>query len=376
MVRLAEACTHDTIGLSYSKYTFLDYQLGLRLATKKLGLGLITNNRTTLPYSICHHLAIFKELFMPHPEQITSSDNTHYLHHTFFEPSDTSTKITATLLIVHGMCEHSGRYSDFAQFLADEGVAVATYDQLGHGKTVKTSDELGFFGDEHPVQSLLKDVIVMADSLKERHPDVPHFVMGHSMGSFIVRNVLKHHAHNFSGAILMGTADANPLTKVLLPVSKLLAKAAPKKTNPVFAKVMNKTLNSQLDNRISSSPFAWISENPDNVAAYEADPLTGFDFTNNGFFALFTLMDTGLRKGWSTTIAKDFPMLFVSGQNDPIGDMGSGVNNVVNHLKKQRFSQVDVQLYSNMRHEPLNEQDNKTVYQDILVWIENHTSNA
>lgn len=308
--------------------------------------------------------------------QITSSDNSHYLHHTFFEPSDNSTKIIATLLIVHGMCEHSARYSDFAQFLADQGIAVATYDQLGHGKTVKSPDELGFFGEEHPVQSLLKDVIVMADNLKERHPEVPHFVMGHSMGSFIIRNVLKHHAHDFSGAILMGTADANPLTKVLLPINKLLAKAAPKKTNPIFAKVMNKVLNSQLNNRISSSPFAWISENPDNIAAYEADPLTGFDFTNNGFLTLFSLMDTGLRKTWATTISKDFPMLFVSGQNDPIGDMGSGVNNVVRHLKKQKFTQVDIQLYPNMRHEPLNEQDNQTVYQDILAWIERHTSDA
>ena len=193
---------------------------------------------------------------MSNTEQITSSDNTHYLHHTFFDPSDNTTPITATLLIVHGMAEHSGRYAELAQFLADNGIAVATYDQLGHGQTVKSANDLGFFAEEHPVQSLLKDVIIMADSLKARHPNVPHFVMGHSMGSFIVRNVLKHHAQNFTGAILMGTADANPLTKVLLPINKVLAKVAPKKPNPVFANVMNKVLNSKLDNRISSSEFA------------------------------------------------------------------------------------------------------------------------
>lgn len=309
---------------------------------------------------------------MSNPEQITSSDQTHYLHHQFFEPKDANAapnNIKATLLIVHGMSEHSGRYADFAQFLADNGIAVATYDQLGHGQTVKTPDELGFFGNEHPVQSLLKDVIIMADSLKSRHPDVPHFIMGHSMGSFIVRTVLKHHAQDYTGAILMGTADANPLVKVLLPLNKFLAKTAPKKPNTVFAEIMNKVLNAKLNERISPSPFAWLSEDTANIEAYEADPLTGFDFTNNGFMTLFKLMQIGLHKGWAKTITKDFPMLFVSGENDPIGNMGRGIRNIVNDLQKQNFSNISTRLYPNMRHEPLHEQHHSVVYHDILHWI-------
>ncbi|HSP84453.1 MAG TPA: alpha/beta fold hydrolase [Psychrobacter sp.] len=309
---------------------------------------------------------------MSNTEQITSSDNTHYLHHTFFEPSNSDTAISATLLIVHGMAEHSGRYADFAQFLADNGIAVATYDQLGHGKTIKSAKEWGFFGIEHPLQSLLKDVIVMADSLKARHPNVPHFVMGHSMGSFIVRNVLKHHARNFSGAILMGTADTNPLTKVLLPVHKILAKVAPKKPNNLSANLMNKVLNSKLNNRISSSPFAWLNEDAAAVEAYEADPMTGFDFTNNGFLTLFTLMEAGLHKNWAMTIARNFPMLLISGENDPIGDMGRGIRKIANRLDKQHFEHVAVRLYPHMRHEPLHEQNKEQVYQDILNWINSY----
>ncbi len=299
--------------------------------------------------------------------QITSSDNTHYLYHTFFEPKDDLVK--ATLLIVHGMAEHSGRYATFAQFLADNGIAVATYDQLGHGKTIKSSNELGFFGDEHPVQSLLKDVIIMADNLKSRHPDVPHFIMGHSMGSFIVRTVIKHHAQDFTGALLMGTAQSNPLTKILLPVNKFLAKAAPRKPNTFLSEITNKVLNSKLKNRNSTSPFAWLSESTTNIENYEADPLTGFTFTNNGFMSLFVLMQSGLHKGWAKTIAKDFPMLFVSGENDPIGDMGKGIRNIVKNLNKQNFSHVQTKLYPNMRHEPLHEQDNQVVYKDILEWL-------
>lgn len=305
-------------------------------------------------------------------EPITSSDNSHYLHHTFFDP--TGDDIKATLLIVHGMAEHSGRYADFAQFLAGHGIAVATYDQLGHGQTIKTPDELGFFGTEHPMQSLLKDVIIMADTLKLRHPNVPHFIMGHSMGSFIVRTVMKHHAQAFAGAIIMGTADSNALVKLLLPINAILAKAAPKKPNTVFADIMNKVLNSKLDQRISASKFAWLSENTDNINAYEADPLTGFDFTNNGFLTLFALMQAGLHKNWALTIARDFPMLFVSGENDPIGDMGRGVRQVVNKLQRQGFNDVNTRLYPNMRHEPLHEQHQSVVYRDILNWIRTHSA--
>ncbi|MGO2124760.1 MULTISPECIES: alpha/beta fold hydrolase [unclassified Psychrobacter] len=307
-------------------------------------------------------------------EHILSSDNIHYLYHDFFEPSDKNTKIKATLLIVHGMAEHSGRYAEFAQFLADNGVAVATYDHLGHGKTVKTADDFGFFADEHPVQLLLKDVIIMSDILKERHPDVPHFVMGHSMGSFIIRNVLKYHARAFAGAILMGTADANPLTKILLPVNRILAKVAPRKQNPMFANVMNKVLNSQLKNRVSSSEFAWLNQDPAAIEAYEADPLTGFDFTNNGFMTLFSLMETGLNKQWAMTISRDFPMLFVSGEDDPIGEMGKGIRKIVARLNKQKFNHIDTLLYPNMRHEPLHEKDHQIVYQDILEWIKSNNS--
>ncbi len=307
-------------------------------------------------------------------KRITSSDTSHYLHHTFFAPTASATEIKATLLVVHGMSEHSGRYADFAQFLADKGIAVATYDQLGHGKTVKSASELGFFGEEHPVQSLLKDVIVMADSLKAKHPEVPHFIMGHSMGSFIVRTVMKHHSQDFAGAILMGSADADPLTKVMLPINKLLAKVAPKRPNTVFAKAMNKIFNSKLDNRISSSDFAWLSENQASIDAYEADPLAGFNFTNNGYMTLFNLMESALNKNWANTIAKDFPMLFISGKNDPIGNMGKGIDKIVNRLNEQGFTAVEVKLYPHMRHEPLHELEKQLVYQDILEWLTSQLS--
>ncbi len=127
---------------------------------------------------------------------IYSTNKTHTIHHTFFQPQG---EVKATLLVLHGMCEHSGRYAEFAEYLAKQGIAVLTYDHLGHGKTAKSAKELGFFDKEYPMQTLLKDTVMMADVLKSKYADVPHFIMGHSMGSFIVRNVLKYHSHDFAG---------------------------------------------------------------------------------------------------------------------------------------------------------------------------------
>ena len=302
---------------------------------------------------------------------ILSSDRIHTLHHQFFEPSS---EPTATLLIVHGMAEHSGRYAQLAQYLADHGVAVLTYDQLGHGLTATDTAELGYFQRNHPMQTLLRDVILMANELKEKHPNVPHFVMGHSMGSFIVRTVLQHHSTEFAGAILMGTSDTDPLAPVFLPITKVLNKVKPKHRNSVFAKTTNVILNSKLKDKESDSKYAWVCKNAASRQAYEDDPLCGFEFTNNGFLGLFSLMVKGLAKDWAKNIDTDFPMLFVSGEEDPIGNMSKGIETLTKRLQDQGFTQIDQRLYSGMRHEPLHETERKQVYADLLIWLEAYSA--
>ncbi len=301
---------------------------------------------------------------------IYSSNLSHALHHTFFEPTDFGAEeVKATLLIVHGMCEHSGRYVDFAEYLASQGIAVLTYDHLGHGQTAKSAEELGFFDKKYPLQTLLKDTVMMADVLKSRHPDVPHFIMGHSMGSFIVRNVLKYHSHSFAGAVLMGTADKEPLVTPLLPVFSLLNRVAPHRSSSFGANTMNTLLNSKLHEDNLTSKFAWISGNEDNIKEYEADPLCGFDFTNNGYFTLLHLIKAGVNQPWYLTIATDFPMMMVSGKDDPVGNMSKGVNQLVKRLQNKGFNKVTKILYPNMRHELLKEVDKQVVFGDISHWI-------
>lgn len=298
---------------------------------------------------------------------IMSNDDKHVLHHHFFDPKD---EAKATLLIVHGMSEHSGRYENFAKYLTKQGIAVATYDQLGHGKTA--NERFGYIHDQHPVQMLLRDVVRMADALKQRHSHTPHFIMGHSMGSFIVRQVLSQHSHDFAGAILMGTADKDPLIKPLIPLFATLNRLNPKRPCHWTSKAINKMLTSKLGLTQSNSRYAWISENIDNIDAYEADPLCGFDFTFNGFFALFTIMNMALNQNWYEDIDKNFPMLLVSGRNDPIGNMGKGIDRLQQRLQHQGFHHISKRLYPNMRHEPLHEKQADMVLTDITNWINHH----
>lgn len=298
---------------------------------------------------------------------LLSTDNIHTLHHTLFEPKNDP---KATLLIVHGMTEHSGRYAKFAEYLAQNDIAVLTYDLLGHGRSIRTADELGYFSKSHPVQTLLKDVILMADSLKRHYPDVPHFIMGHSMGSFIVRNVLQVHSSDFVGAIIMGSSDYNPLLKVAKPVVEVLNRLKPNTHNSGIHKVINKFFNMQLKDKSMQSEYAWLCANTEAIVEYEKDPLCGFDFTNNGFWTLVKLMETALAKDWADTIEHNFPMLIISGEKDPVGNMGKGIRKLTKRMKKQGFNNVTRQLYPLMRHEPLHEVDNAEVYQDILLWLE------
>ena len=302
---------------------------------------------------------------------ILSSNQIHRLHHTFFIPKG---DIVATLLIVHGMSEHSGRYDDFAQFLADNGILVATYDQLGHGKTVKDKYELGFIDEKHPVQALCKDVVIMADKLKakaQKLTDRPiaHFIMGHSMGSFVVRTVLTHHAMSFDGVILMGTGDfAKPLNSLTISTLGVLNYFNSKRPNRRFANLFNHYLLSQIRSPISASPFAWLSENTENIRTFEADPLCGFAFSNNGFLALHALIKKATSPTWYAHTPKDFQILLISGQDDPVGHMGQDIDELSKMLIKAGKSTQTI-LYPNMRHEPLHETNKNKVYDDILYWI-------
>ncbi|MNJ86070.1 Phospholipase YtpA [compost metagenome] len=251
--------------------------------------------------------------------KITGSGTEQAIFHTLFR--ETEKPVKATLLILHGMQEHSGRYTEFARFLAENGYAVLTYDHPGHGKTAVSKSDHGYFHASDPAQRVVDDAEQMAKILEQHYPDVPHFVLGHSMGSFITRCLLQQASHRFEGAIIVGTGGKQsiaPVARFIFSITNLLApKKRSKKLNQFFGGMNNKRFKNDPD----TSETSWLSVNKANRLAFVNDELCGIPFTNNGFYTLLTLNIQATKNNWADKIRKDFPFLFVSGAEDPIGDL-------------------------------------------------------
>lgn len=287
---------------------------------------------------------------------------------TLFSPET----IKATLLIVHGMQEHSGRYAEIAEYFAAHGITVLTYDHLGHGKSVKEKKDIGFFQLEKPDERLVADAEMMADYLAEQYPDVPHFILGHSMGSFITRCLLQKASSKFSGAIITGTGGPLPgidLLRAYLSLANTIAPHHRTFLNSVFTSVNNKHFKKDKD----FSDTSWLSVNSKNRKAFEQDELCGIPFTNNAFYTLFSVYKKATARNWADSISRSFPFLFVSGQDDPIGDFSKGVRYTVDHLKSDGFQDVSQEIYSGMRHEILNEEIREEVLSTVCGWIFKHS---
>ncbi|MCT2405996.1 lysophospholipase [Chryseobacterium antibioticum] len=291
------------------------------------------------------------------------------LFHTLFTPNEVPVK--ATLLIIHGMQEHSGRYAEIASYFADRGFAVLTYDHLGHGKSVKDKKDIGFFQLDQPDEKLISDADAMGDYLIQQYPDVPHFVLGHSMGSFVTRCLLQRASGKLNGAIITGTGGPLAGINLINGYLSLANKMAPHHLtylNTLFNTVNNKRFKKDKD----FSDTSWLSVNPANRKAFTEDELCGIPFTNNAFYALFSIYKKATARNWAASIPKSFPILFVSGQNDPIGDFSKGVMKTDDYLKQDGFKDINVKIYPEMRHEILNEEIREEIFNEILQWISKH----
>lgn len=294
-------------------------------------------------------------------------DETHELYYTVYEPETTTIK--ATVLILHGMQEHSGRYADFARHLAHQGFAVLTYDHLGHGKTAKTKEELGFFTLKTPEKRLIRDARNMAEFLEKSYPETPHFIIGHSMGSFITRCLLRKQSSRFIGAAIIGTGGYNPAIGPAKGLLSLLNSLSPYNRSELISELFGKISNSHFKDEEFDHGTNWLSVNKENRKAFMLDELCGVPFSNNAFFTLFSLMETATARDWSKSIAQEFPFIFVSGTDDPVGEFSKGVQSTVDNLQTDGFKNVQLNLYPGMRHEILNEDIKGQVYDDIVVWL-------
>lgn len=275
------------------------------------------------------------------------------------------------------MAEYIDRYDAFASYLCGQGYLVAGEDFLGHGQTALSERDLGYFAGQDPATVLVRDVHRLKKTVQALWPGIPVYIIGHSMGSFVVRNYLCRYGTGIGGAVVMSTG-MQPLA--LLRLSKLIA--------GLQGALMGERHKSGLINFLAfgsytkkipkaRTPMDWLSVSEANVDRYNEDPLCGFTFTVNGFKTLFELIYRLHDRKNLEKMPKDLPVLFVAGDADPVGDYGKAVESVYRTFREELgMRDVELHMFAGDRHELLQEDDKEDVYRVIGTWIAERTARS
>ncbi len=275
--------------------------------------------------------------------------------------------------LVHGMEEHIGRYAGFAEYLNEQGILAVGHDHLGHGGSVTDPDALGYFDKDNPSGVLVEDMHAVRLMTRKRHPDLPYFMMGHSMGSYLLRKYLALHGEGLAGAVIMGTGYAPPAAAGFgLAVCRTIALTRGwHHHSPALEKItMGTGAYKRFDSTGKDPENSWFTRDTAIVEAYYRDPRCGFRFTLNGYRGLLQAVRYSCRRDNVAKLPKDVPLLLISGEQDPVGDLGAGVRKVDAMIREAGVRDVTLILYPDDRHEVLNELNRDEVYRDIRDWLE------
>lgn len=295
--------------------------------------------------------------------KVASSDGIHNLAGVVYIPD---VEPIGIYHIVHGMTEHIGRYHRIMSALAEEGYICCGYDNLGHGYTANNKEELGFIAHKNGWDILARDVTSFADAMRQEYGnELPYYLMGHSMGSFIVRLAAERHFVP-DKLIIMGTGGPNPMAApglILIELIKLLY--GEKHVSRLIDKIAFGSYNTRFNENDGSS---WLTTDAEVRKKYWKDEFCSFKFSVSAMGDLIRLIKYSNSSGWFKKISSSMPILIVSGDEDPVGDYGKGIVKVYDKLKKNGKN-VRYILYKGARHEILNDFCYDDVKNDILKFI-------
>jgi alpha-beta hydrolase superfamily lysophospholipase len=297
-----------------------------------------------------------------------SSNEINNVYGKIFIPDDTK-HIRGIVQISHGMCEYIDRYDDFAKFLAENKYVVCGHSHVGHGKSIISKDNYGFFSKKDGYKFLIEDLYQMTQIIKKRFPKVPCYLLGHSMGSFIARCYASKYGNKIRGLLLSGTCGPKLMVDTGIQIANLVISRKGDKfrsrfINRIAIEIFNtnfKPVRTKLD---------WTSSDEKIIKEHLKDKMSSFIFTASGFKDLFYLVKNCNDIKCVSKIPVDLPIYIFSGDKDPVGENGEGVYRVYNMLKLAGVRDVTLKLYKNGRHEMLCEKNRKEVYDDVLDWLE------
>ena len=279
-------------------------------------------------------------------------------------------KPRAVVQLSHGVAEYADRYDPFASFLCEQGFLVVANDHLGHGQSVLKGTRPMYFGPKGSWSFVVDDLHSLHGQTRKKFPDLPYFLLGHSMGSFLARTHLIRYPGAVDAAVLMGTGQMTP---AMVRLGLLIANIYGRQTgwdqpNHIVDRLAFGSYNAVFaPNRTSHD---WLSVDTANVDAFLADPLCVLKPSIGMFREMLYGIKFITNQKNVEKMDRGTPVLFVSGEMDPVGDCGKGVLRAADSFRKAGLTTVDVKLYPELRHEILNEACKEDVYRDVLAWLE------
>ena len=246
---------------------------------------------------------------------------------------------------------------------------MAANDHIGHGASVSRPADLGFFAAHDGWKYLIQDVLHLRELMHHRYPDLPYFMLGHSMGSLIVRLCLSECGTELAGAILIGTAGPNAAALSAAHVADSIARTRGVTfRSGLLNSIAFKAYNRRIDH--PNSVFDWLSRDEEVVSLYQSDEKCNFIFTASAFRDLFILCARANSNATFRRTPSDLPLFFLAGDCDPVGRYGDGVRRVISLYRAGGSRNIDAVFYKNARHELLNELGRIETYGDISRWLE------
>ena len=278
-------------------------------------------------------------------------------------------EVKAVLQISHGMLEHIERYHNFATYMAEHGILTVGNDHIGHGSSIKSEENRGYFSEDDGNSVLIEDMHTLMNIIKDGNPNIPYFILGHSMGSFLTRQFITLYGNQINGAIISGTGQQPVLlikTGIFITKAIALFKGWRYRSKFVDFLAMGGNNNKFTPAR---TKFDWLTRDDEIVDNYISDSRISFTFTLNGFYNLFKSILLMNKDENLKNIPKNLPMILISGERDPVGNFGKDVSKAFKMYNNLGMKNVSMKLYSEDRHEILNELDKEQVYDDIVIWI-------
>jgi len=281
--------------------------------------------------------------------------------------------IKAIVQIAHGMAEYAERYEGLAEALNKAGYGVYINDTIGHGKSIKTKEDLGHL-PSNGFNIAVEDIHELHEIIKKEHKELPIFILGHSMGSLLTQSYISKYGSEVAGCILSGTAGKQFLTAIGSVVAKVSKTIHGERTrSPFLDKLSFGNFNNNF--KPTRTNFDWLSSDNDEVDKYIESPLCGFTCTNGFYYELASSVNKIHDKNAVKNIPAKLPIYIFCGDKDPVGGQTKNVLKLIDMYKAIGIQDLEYVFYKDGRHEMLNETNKSEVIDGVINWLEKRNSN-